>query len=160
MKPTSETQTKKQTNLIDIEMVLDYLLLRFDDLTMSLGKGTVQEKSSAGRRVSDFAFTSRVISNLAITLIYLHQVDSSTTALWIGLFPIAACLVSFIINMFTEFVCIIQPVYTQIRSRVVRRLIWGYTVCKYPFYGTPGMNVFYVFVNVYLLSTIPDTLEF
>ena len=37
-----------------------------------------------------------------MVLTYLHQVDSSTTALWMGLFPIAGCLVSFYNYCFTE----------------------------------------------------------
>ena len=33
-----------------------------------------------------------------------------------------------------------QTVLTLIRRRVQRRLIWVYTVCQCPFYGTLGIN--------------------
>ena len=46
-------------------------------------------------------------------------------------------IVAFIIDTF----CILlQSVQTLIRRRVLRRLIWVYTVCQCPFYGTLGIN--------------------
>ena len=64
-----------------------------------------------------------------LTHLYLWRVDSSTSTLWTGLFPIEECLVSFFI--ITEF-------YRN--SCPQRRLIRVYTVCQCLFYGTPGLN--------------------
>ena len=56
-----------------------------------------------------------------------------------------------------------QTVLTQIRRRVLRRLIWVYTVYQCPFYGTLGINelifllfylsekMFFTFYSSYLL---------
>ena len=47
----------------------------------------------------------------------------------------------FIITMFLkELLNLMQEVYTLIRRRVLRHLIWVYTVCQCPIYGTLGLN--------------------
>ena len=42
-----------------------------------------------------------------------------------------------------------QTVYTLIRRLILRHLIWVYTVCQCPFYGTLGLNG----INKYGVST-------
>ena len=56
-----------------------------------------------------------------------------------------------------------QTVKTLIRRRILRRLIWIYTVCQCPFYGTPGINwlvlLFQVKVDSLLVGFTLDIIQ-
>ena len=66
--------------------------------------------------------------------------DISTFTLWTGPFPIERVSGYFYYShVLRNFVNLIQTVLTLIRRRVLRRLIWSYTVCQCPFYGAGGL---------------------
>ena len=44
-------------------------------------------------------------------------------------------------HVLQNFLYLIQTVQTLIRRRRTRRLIWVYTVCQYPFYGTAASDL-------------------
>ena len=41
-----------------------------------------------------------IFKKIKVSLTHLHQVDSSTITLWIGLFPVVVCLVSLILLIY------------------------------------------------------------
>ena len=67
-------------------------------------------------------------------LFYLNSLDRSI------LYISGVWLVSIVIFVLKTLLNLMQTVYTLIRRRVLRRLIWVYTVFKCPIYGTLGLN--------------------
>ena len=80
--------------------------------------------------------------NMTSGLLYLNSLDRFMSCIR------GACLFLISLCFFYNFLNLIQTVWTLIRRRVLRRLIWVYTVCQCPFYGTLGTNG--LTVNIYL----------